>query len=52
MFYFMGLAKFAEPFFVLRVPGLIRDVRAWKATGIIYQRLGVQTVRATASRAT
>jgi hypothetical protein len=42
MFYFMGLAKFGEPFFVLPLPGFIRDVRAWEATGTIYQRMGVQ----------
>lgn len=42
MFYFMGLAKFGEPFFVLPLPGFIRDVRAWEATGATYQRLGVQ----------
>ena len=42
MFYFLGLAKFGEPFFVLRMPRFIRDVRAWEAMGTTYQRLGVQ----------
>ena len=42
MFYFMGLAKLGEPLFVLRMPGFIRDVRAWEAMGAAYERLGVQ----------
>jgi hypothetical protein len=42
MFYFMGLAKFGESFFVLPLPGCIRDVRAWETMGTTYQRLGVQ----------
>jgi hypothetical protein len=42
MFDFMGLAKVGEPLFVLRMPGRIRDVRAWEASGAAYQRFGVQ----------
>lgn len=42
MFYFVGLAKFGEPFFVLRMPRFVRDVRAWETMGGAYQRLGVQ----------
>lgn len=41
MFYFMGLAKIGEPLFVLRLPGFIRNVRAWEVTGTLYPRLGV-----------
>jgi hypothetical protein len=42
MFYFMGLAKLGDAFFVLRMPRSIRDVRLWETTGTTYQRLGVQ----------
>jgi hypothetical protein len=42
MFYFMGLAKLGEPLFVLRMPGFLRDVRAWEARGVAYRRIGVQ----------
>ncbi len=42
MFYFMGLAKLGEPFFVLRMPGPLRNVRPWEAMGTAYRRLGVQ----------
>lgn len=41
MFYFMALAKIAEPLFVLRMPVAMRDVRSWEKSGYIYRRLAV-----------
>lgn len=41
MFYFMGLAKVAQPLFVLRVPGALRPIRAWEMSGPTYGRLAV-----------
>ena len=41
MFYFMGLAKVAEPIFVLRVPATLGRVRRWEQSGSIYRQLGV-----------
>ncbi|KRD73548.1 hypothetical protein [Lysobacter sp. Root983] len=41
MFYFMGLAKVAEPLFALRMPAALRDVDPASATAPLYRRLGV-----------
>lgn len=41
MFYFTGLAKIAEPLFMLRMPKALRAVRAWEMSGTMYGRLGV-----------
>ncbi|WP_457096844.1 glycosyl-4,4'-diaponeurosporenoate acyltransferase CrtO family protein [Lysobacter sp. P5_B9] len=41
MFYFLGLAKVAEPLFVLRMPATLRPVRHWERDGHVYRRLGV-----------
>lgn len=41
MFFFMGLAKIAQPLFMLRLPRTLIQVRAWETTGPIYDRLGV-----------
>lgn len=41
MFYFMGLAKIAQPLFMFRLPRTLIPVRAWETTGPIYGRLGV-----------
>lgn len=41
MFYFMGLAKIAQPLFMFRLPRILRQVRAWETTGPSYDRLGV-----------
>jgi hypothetical protein len=43
MFYFLGLAKTAEPLFMLRLPGKIRDVRSWENDGVVYRYLAVST---------
>jgi len=42
MFYFMGLAKLAEPLFVLRMPAILGAVRRWERSGGIYRQLGVR----------
>ncbi|MGM9490787.1 hypothetical protein [Ideonella sp. YS5] len=42
MFYFMGLAKVAEPLVVMGMPASLRAVRAWEASGQVYRQLGVQ----------
>jgi hypothetical protein len=34
MFYFLGLAKMAEPLFLLRMPAALRAVRPWEHDGI------------------
>lgn len=41
MFYFLGLAKVAEPLFVLGMPGALRPLRNWELEGDVYRRLGV-----------
>jgi hypothetical protein len=41
MFYFLGLAKVAEPLFVLRMPAALRPLRHWEREGHVYRRLGV-----------
>jgi hypothetical protein len=41
MFYFMGLAKIAQPLFRLRIPRTLRAVRAWERSRPTYGRLGV-----------
>lgn len=41
MFYFLGLAKVAEPLFMLRIPKALKAVRAWETSGPAYGRLAV-----------
>jgi hypothetical protein len=41
MFYFLGLAKVAEPLYKLRLPGFLRALRPWERDGAVYRRLGV-----------
>jgi hypothetical protein len=41
MFYFTGLAKIAEPLFVLRMPTSLGKVRRWEHAGVFYRKLGV-----------
>ena len=41
MFYFLGLAKVAEPLFVLRMPALLHGIRPEEHSGDIYLKLGV-----------
>jgi hypothetical protein len=41
MFYFMGLAKVAEPLFVLRMPAALREVDPALPKAPLYRRLGV-----------
>ena len=38
VFYFLGLAKVAEPLFLLRMPATLRTVRTWENDGIAYRR--------------
>jgi hypothetical protein len=41
MFCFLGLLGAARPLFVLRLPGWLRQVRAWETEGGLYRSLGV-----------
>ena len=41
MFYFLGLAKVAEPLFMLRLPRPLRGIRPQERTGDLYLALGV-----------
>lgn len=41
MFYFLAIAKVAEPLFVLRMPAGLRPLRSWEREGDAYRRLGV-----------
>ena len=41
MLCFLGLAKVAEPIFVLKVPDGLRPLRAWETRGDLYRRLAV-----------
>ena len=41
MFCFLGLAKVAEPLFMLRLPATLRAVRRWESDGAIYRALAV-----------
>jgi hypothetical protein len=41
MFYFLGIAKVAEPLFILRMPRGLRSNRRWEREGRVYRRLGV-----------
>jgi hypothetical protein len=54
MIFFLGLAKVAEPLFLLRMPALVRAVRPWEKDGMLYRRLRVpefgQLLRATPLR--
>jgi hypothetical protein len=42
MFDLMGIAKLAEPLFVLRMPRALREVRLWERSGDVYRRLAVR----------
>lgn len=42
MFYFLGLARVAEPLFMLRMPATLRNVRPWEQSGSNYRQLAVQ----------
>jgi hypothetical protein len=41
MFYFLGIAKIAEPLYVLRMPGALYQLRPWEKKGDILRRLRV-----------
>ncbi len=41
MFYFLGIAKVAEPLFILKMPSALRPLRHWELEGNVYRRLGV-----------
>jgi hypothetical protein len=41
MFYFLGLAKVAEPLYLLRLPPSIRALHASECSGALYRALGV-----------
>ena len=41
MFYFLAIAKFAEPLVVLRVPRWLYPLRHWELEGKVLRRLGV-----------
>jgi 1,4-dihydroxy-2-naphthoate octaprenyltransferase len=41
MFYFLGLAKVAEPLFKLRMPRGLRPLRPWELEGAVYRRCRV-----------
>lgn len=41
MFYFLGLAKIAEPLIILGMPSALRSLRPWERDGTVYPRLGV-----------
>jgi glycosyl-4,4'-diaponeurosporenoate acyltransferase len=41
MFYFLGIAKVAEPLFMLRMPRVLRPLRRWEREGDVYRRFRV-----------
>ena len=41
MFYFLGIAKVAEPIFMLRMPALLHGIRPKERSGDLYLKLGV-----------
>jgi hypothetical protein len=41
MFYFLGLVKICEPLFRLRMPRVLRPLRAWELEGLVYRRYRV-----------
>jgi 1,4-dihydroxy-2-naphthoate octaprenyltransferase len=41
MFYFLALAKVAEPLFTLRMPSTLRPLLRWEVRGHVYRRLQV-----------
>ncbi|MFS2139459.1 hypothetical protein [Duganella sp. Dugasp56] len=41
MFYFLGIAKIAEPLYALRMPGALYQLRSWEQKGDILRRLRV-----------
>ena len=40
-FCFLGLARMAEPIYMLSVPGRLREIRPWELEGGVYRRLAV-----------
>ena len=40
-FCFLGLAKVAEPIYMLKLPAVVREVRPWELRGGVYRKLGV-----------
>ena len=42
MFCVLGMAKNAEPLFMLRMPGSLRSIRSWERTGTVNRALGVK----------
>jgi hypothetical protein len=41
MFFFLGLAKVAEPLYRLKLPGALRQLRGWELEGAVYRNLAV-----------
>jgi len=41
MFYFLSIARVAEPLFTLRMPRALRSLRRWEREGDVYRRLRV-----------
>lgn len=41
MFYFLAIAKVAEPLFRLRMPVVLRPLRRWEMEAVVYRRFGV-----------
>ena len=41
MFYFLGIAKVAEPLFMLRIPRVLHALRRWEREGDVHRRLRV-----------
>jgi len=37
----LGLAKIAEPFYLLEMPWGLRQIRSWESRGVLYRRLAV-----------
>lgn len=42
MFCLLGMAKIAEPLFMLRMPGPLRAIRSWERSGTVYRAVGVK----------
>jgi hypothetical protein len=42
MFCVLGMAKMAEPLFALRMPGRLRDLRAWERSRVVQRALGIR----------
>src|SRR5688572_3279607 len=41
MFYFLGIAKVAEPLFMLSMPRALYQLRDWEREGVVLRQLGV-----------